>query len=209
MIGAVSTFGVAIKEVFSNQNHTGLVFLDESDGKMKFLHLAWHYDFRCHESSPDYFTCPLLGFDEDELDLFAERASRLHESNLAGIPYGVKFDGSSAFNGDDEFINKEGAGLTCATFVLSFFKQLAIDLIDINSWKARDDDGAWQESIVTALSSRLSPDELEVQKKLIGKGYRFRPEEVVACAHLYFGEPIQFKAAEAAGKCLISEMHAA
>ncbi|MQT61980.1 hypothetical protein GHO42_02480 [Pseudomonas sp. FSL R10-0056] len=209
LIGDVGLFGAAILQTPTpGQRHAALVFKDRSKKHLSLLHLAWHYTLKCDPLNAPYRSVPNLNFDEEELELFAEQASRLYDENTAGIPYGMEYTGASVFNGEMGFIDAPGAGLTCATFILGFFNSLGFDILDLSSWQSRDDDTLWQSNIYAALEPRLTAERKEAQKDLIGAAYRFRPEEVVGSFAIFESSPIDFSDAVTVGVKLLDEMHA-
>lgn len=207
LIGEVGLFGAAILQTPTpGQRHAALVFKDRSKKHLSLLHLAWHYSLKCDPFNAPYRSVPNKNFDEEELEFFAEHASRLYDENTAGIPYGMEYTGASVFNGDLKFIDSPGAGLTCATFILGFFDSLGFDILDVASWQAREDDTKWQSNIFATLEPRLTPERKESQKNLIGTAYRFRPEEVVGSFGVFESSPIQFSDAVTVGAQLLEEM---
>ncbi len=121
------------------------------------------------------------------------------------IPYGFIYSGASVFNGDLKFKDQEGAGLTCATFLLAFFSELGHDLIDIESWQSREDDETWQKYILSQLSSALGEAKSKLMESDIGVAYRFRPEEVVGSYGGFEGDALDFNDAVVMGENLILE----
>ncbi|MCF5056872.1 hypothetical protein GIW54_05380 [Pseudomonas proteolytica] len=207
LIGDVGLFGAAILQTSNpEQRHAALVFKDRSKKQLSLLHLAWHYTLRCDQFKTPYRSVPSQHFDDEELELFAEHASRLYDENTAGIPYGMEYTGASVFNGDLEFIDSPGAGLTCATFILGFFNSLGFDILNLSSWQGRDDDTQWQSNIYAALAPDLAAERKEAQKSLIGAAYRFRPEEVVGSFGAFESTPIEFTEAVKLGVKLLDEM---
>lgn len=212
LIGEVGIFGVALAQYNTNlaampfQRHAAIVFREKGKEKLNILHLATHYDLRC-ESITNRFKCvPGDYFDDDNLQILAEAASRVWDKNKEkGIPYGFTYTGASTFNGDLKFKDQEGAGLTCATFLLAFFSELGHDIIDIESWQARADDAAWQKYIYDQLSGALGEEKAKLMESSIGVAYRFRPEEVVGSYGGFEGDPLEFNDAVVMGENLLLE----
>lgn len=206
LLGEVGIFGTAIYQVNPEQRHAAIVFKDRGKAHPSLLHLAWHYDLRCETLKPSYRCVPAIHFDEEELQLFAEQASRIFEQNSAGIPYGLEYTGASVFGGDLKFIDSPGAGLTCATFILGFFDSLGFEILDIDTWQARDDDGLWQHGIFAALEGNLSEEAAAKQKALLGNAFRFRPEEVVGAVGVFEADSLGFIESLEVGGRLLSEI---
>lgn len=206
-LGEVQLFGTAIFQTPDvGQRHAAIVFKERDKKHLSLLHLAWHLKLICDPLKPYYRCVPLQGFDEEELQYFAEHASRVYSENKAGIPYGINYTGASVFGDDAKFLDDPKAGLTCATFILGFFESLGYKLLDLSSWEPRPDDVLWQNKIYAALESELKGVALTEQKKLIGQAFRFRPEEVISSAGIFDLNPICFDEAVKNGEALLVEM---
>jgi hypothetical protein len=161
---------------------------------------------RCEPIKNSYKCIPSSYFEDDDLQIFAETASRIWDKNAGkGIPYGFFYTGASVFNGDLTFKDQEGAGLTCATFLLAFFAELGYDLIDIEGWQPREDDTQWQTFILSQLSGALGEEKAKTMEASIGVAFRFRPEEVTGSYSGYEGAPLDFNDAVVMGENLILE----
>lgn len=206
LISEVNIFGSAIKQTGNDQRHAGIVFKDRETGKLFLLHLAWHLQLTLEELAGDYSLIPMVNFDSEELQLFAESAAKVFEENSNDVPYGLSYSGASVFNGDMKFIDSPGAGLTCATFLLGFFEALGFEIIDLDSWEHRADDKLWQDFIYGHLARRLTREQAAEQKKMIGNAFRFRPEEVVGAVGIYDSDPLGFAEVTLLGEQVINEM---
>lgn len=203
--GRIESFGVGLRD-FNPQKHATLVFSDDA-GDLKTLHLASYNDLRCDSGLGGFYPVLAHGFDEDELDYFAERASRLWDKNARGIPYGFKYDQFDYFGPLGEFQYKVGRGLTCATFVLAFFRSVGHEVVDESSWRPDSSDTSWQETIYLSLASNYvtSMEEIVALKAGIGSP-RFRPEDVIASVSRFTGEPVCSRHAKIYGDELLLEM---
>lgn len=206
LLGEIGIFGTAIYLVSPEQRHAAIVFKDREKAHVSLLHLAWHYDLRCEPLKGAYRCVPASNFDAEELQLFAEQASRIYEQNSSGIPYGMEYTGAAVFGGDLKFLDLPGAGLTCATFILGFFDSLGFEILDIGTWQTRSDDGLWQDGIFAALDGQLSKEAADKQKALIGHAFRFRPEEVVGGVAVFETDPLKFDESVEVGARLLSEI---
>lgn len=207
LIGTVEIFGAAIRQMAKpEQRHAALVFKGREDETLNLLHLGWHYKLYCEPLRAPYLCVSNSYFDRDELLLFAENALRVYEQNQGGIPYGLEYTGAAVFGGDHKFLETPGAGLTCATFILGFFKNLGFDLLDLDSWESREDDARWQGDIYGDLETNLSEERASYQKSLIGTAFRFRPEEVVGSLGIFEDVPVVFPDAVEVSSRLLGEM---
>lgn len=209
LLSEIKVFGSAIKKIGNDQRHAGVVFKDRGTGKFFLLHLAWHLQLTLEELAGDYSLIPMVNFDDEELQLFAESAAKVFEENSNDVPYGLSYTGAAVFNGDMKFLDSPGAGLTCATFLLGFFEALGFEILDLDSWEHRADDRLWQEFIYGHLAKKLSREQAADQKKVIGSAFRFRPEEVVGAVGVYDDQPLGFSEVKVLGEQVIKEMREA
>lgn len=208
ILGDVDVFGVAIMPTSDSSRHAAIVYHDRDLRRFSVLHLAWHYDLRNEPYAKKYMCVPCVNFEVEELEYFAEHASRISSQNIRkGIPYGISYSGAAVFNGQQEFIDEAGAGLTCATFILAFFKDLGFEILDLESWVVRDDDKDWQQMIYSEILKR-DPAKAQSIKAELGNAFRYRPEEVVASVGAYDNSAIAFSEATALGLVLLREVYA-
>ncbi|MBA6043790.1 hypothetical protein [Pseudomonas lactis] len=203
--GSVDVIGIALKEVRPGGRHTGLVFYDREKKSKRFLHLAWHYMFSNEELGSDYFIYPNSNFNLGEVEYLAERAQRLWDVNGPKIAYGLDYNGQRVFDEDLKFIDRDGAGLTCATFVLAFFERCGFPVAELSSWLPRKSDDAFQKWVLDALSCKLTPEQYARAVAAVGIAPRYRPEEVVACFSHYDVDPINFPDAQVWGCAVLKE----
>ena len=208
LLGSVDIFGVALMPTSDTSRHAAIVYHDRDLRRFSVLHLAWHYDLRNDQYAPKYRCVPCVNFEMDELEYFAEHASRIFAQNRnKGIPYGISYTGAAAFNGSQEFIDEGGAGLTCATFILAFFKDLGFEVLDLYIWLVREDDKDWQQLIYSEIESRDKDHARNIQAG-VGSAYRYRPEEVVASVGVFDNVAITYPEAVTLGAGLLREIYA-
>lgn len=215
---AGSRLGVFISGT-EKQRHAGFIFDDESG--VEVLHLAWH--FMLMRGTPEeYMAHPNLGpfaayLCEDYLDSQVDEILSFLDTiwvrNRNVIPYGISSDGiESFFEMDGSVANLgEGAGLTCASFLMSVFFKLGHKILDPENWQHRDTDSEWHNWVLTNLEQHpaLQPQgaaHAAAQRQYVGEAFRFRPEEVVGCAALFEDEPASFEVAVAIGESVVQDM---
>lgn len=99
------------------------------------------------------------------------------------IPYSVAHPGGVIFKEDLWVGHDPAQGLTCATFVVELFDELAIPFIKKETWKARPGDDEWAKYILEQMGDM--PDEHKnAQRNLIGKTARIRPSDTFAAGML-------------------------
>lgn len=120
------------------------------------------------------------------------------------LNYGLTYNNTIFDSTGHLQLNSKDIGLTCATFILSIFQSISINLIDTTTWKYREDDIAWQNNILNLLEKnkdQIESDVLNHCSQNIGC-YRFRPEEV-ASSISYHRLPIDFETCKNLGAKLI------
>lgn len=197
------------------QRHLGFEVVDKGDTLI--YHLAFHCRFRRNSpeeylaNSPQYLCVDLAKFTDHEKLHIYRHLEALYTRGAKKIPYGFNYVADSVLTVDGDVAENlpPGSGLTCATFVLQVLRNQSFDIIDIDSWKNRDDDKAWQTHILEALKnySSASPEHINALKENIGKAARFKPEEVAGCAREYDEDPIEFSEGVRLGQEVYQEMH--
>lgn len=143
--------GVAIQyDKQHDQMHCGIAFVNQNT--QQIIHLATHNwltldtnlnDFKCivKPSLPNIvqesFVALCLAIKDD-----------INNGNTH-IPYGFLYDDYAIIDNDGKLaLTEKEIGLTCATYVLTFFHSCGFDLVDISNWPPRDEDKPWYEGIV-------------------------------------------------------------
>lgn len=203
--GSVDLIGAALNEFNSGYRHAGLIFFDRKTKTRRLLHLADHYKFKNEVPGATYRIFPNDNFSFGEAEFLAERAQRLWDVNGAKIAYGLDYQGEVVFDENMKFVDEDGLGLTCATFLLAFFDRCGFPIAEINSWLPRANDAIFQESIFNYLRPHLNKEQFERAKNAVGKAPRYRPEEVVACFSHYDDKPSSFQNAQVWGCAVLRE----
>lgn len=184
---------VGIPDGQQNQ-HCGIIFKVKEG--VKFLHFAWHCQLCLDDESKIIDLMPKLKYVEfvrvnskndpsGALKMsiigFARTVFNKHK---ASIPYATLFHDTTLNKNDNDFIwGKNEFGLTCATFILAFFRAVGIDLIDVDSWKSRKSDKNWHSQIV-ALLEKYEADKIHTERVRNERDCaRYRPVEVVASSY--------------------------
>lgn len=180
------------------QFHCGLSF-DMANG-IHILHLKTHKKLFYDEDWSD-FRCiikpnihPLR---QDAIIPLCYLIRDKREDADGQVPYGFNYDEYAYYDLNNGTLNlgQHESGLTCATFVMTVFHSIGIDLIDINSWSKRPDDIDWEGRIKHLFSDyklqvEMSAEHLEKLKMEVLSGCpRYRPEEVAVSSALYSNRP--------------------
>jgi len=215
---AGSRLGVFISGT-ETQRHAGFIFEDEAG--VEVLHLGWHF-MLLRGTPEDYIANPRLGpfaaylcedYLDSQIDEILSFLDTIWGRNRNTIPYGISSDGiESFFEMDGSVANlEEGAGLTCASFLMSVFFKLGHKILDPETWEHRDTDHGWHDWVLTNLEKdpRLQPQgaaHAAAQRQYVGKAFRFRPEEVVGSAAVFEDEPASFEQAVTIGESVVQDM---
>lgn len=207
-LDAVRFAAVAVKRIDPSQNHVGILHRTEGGGA-KFLNLAWHKDLRNGAARP-----PLVVAQPDlprSRDRSVAAMCRLvwQRHRDAGLPYGLRFRAGRFDPVSARLVlDKDAAGLTCATFVLGIYASCGLQLIDCTRWPARDDDGPWHQRVLALLEQKgAAPEHVTAVSEELGCA-RFRPEEI-AGACLVDGWPAPFEDVKAASEKVVEQLAAA
>lgn len=193
LVGDEQLVWVAIKETGAEQRHTGIVYRNDSN-KTMLLHLAFHHMLR-HDELVDgnSFYFAQVDLDPDNQTVIAAFAE-LFGNRAPKIPYG--FDASGIVIDDQGQVGglELGKGLTCATFVLAFFRRFAFEVINVGTWPKREDDEVWQKKMIKWMSAYGAGGDHIAALEKNGLAARFRPEEVVgAVAEGVDSWPVRFE----------------
>jgi hypothetical protein len=115
--------------------------------------------------------------------------------NKNGIPYSVSHPGGVVFKDNIWVGNEPAQGLTCATFVVELFNELAIPFIAKETWQARSGDDEWALHILELIDN-MPAEHKKAQMERIGVTARIRPSDVFAAGMLIDQEtenPLSFE----------------
>lgn len=173
--------------------HSGII-VKAKDGRIYLFHFAWHKTLRFETNIPRNKSVyiGLNGFDKKldsrrlNTESFLNLCKEVFEKNKETILYGLALSKLTKFIGH-KLETKEGTiGLTCSTFIMTFFKSYDKELIDINTWKKRKkEDEAWKKYMIIFMRKH-GVDEAHIEE--VGKEeimFRFKPEEVVSSSLKY------------------------
>ena len=178
-------FGIAILVSHrpSRQFHTAALY--------RFGNELWMGDLQGHlrtcrakaePTESTYWVVPDLV--EEDQRILAAKIDAWLDKNENKIPYSVAHPGGVVFR-DDVWVGDEpGQGLTCATFLVELFKELAIPFIDVETWRKRDGDEEWAKKILPLICDSMSQMHVDAQRIRIGDTIRVRPTDVAAAGLL-------------------------
>ncbi|MCU0654746.1 MAG: hypothetical protein MUF64_05485 [Polyangiaceae bacterium] len=174
--GALAGAAVAVWD--KNPGHTGILF-EHSDGSMMLLHLASHQTLRMNQPTRKNGWVRAR-IPKERLEQVAALCERIWHKHGTNIPYGFRYV-ATRFSRAGEFKKGLGTGetgLTCATFVLAVFASVGLDLLRLEEWEKRPEDGARFEEILNTFKEGGVPaPALAIMKQQID-AVRYRPLEV-------------------------------
>lgn len=190
---------VAIAILCPKKNHVGIIY-KTSEGVF-LCHLAWHKTLIAKDNLSEKYRW----VDIDGLDEYNAVNIPLYIKNVlcggVSVPYGFNVNGDVFDHQNQQFIPPPtGEGFTCVSFIISLFKSFFIDLVDIDSWKVRHDDKAWQQEIIEIMqrSGEVEQTHINALSNFVGEK-RVRPLELVGGV-TQKQLPANFSDAERAGR---------
>jgi len=140
--------GVILERLKSNWIHVGFLYRIE-DSDTYVLHL-WGHRKLVHEPPRQGQLCILCEIEPVRLPSIAAFARRLYRKNKnQGIPYAFSSPEQDWFSAEGGLLlGPERLGLTCANFVLALYRAAGLPLVQLDTWPARADDVAWQQSVL-------------------------------------------------------------
>lgn len=203
----VQELGALIMRGLPPENHVGLLYKLGNE-PARSLHLEWHHRLKDEPPKADWFWVQ-CGLDPVSRRVIAPAVAQVATDNQLPIPYstiyeGIYFEGATLRYAR----NKAGEGLTCATLILAVFDALGFPVLDLKSWKQRDDDRNHLNTLVNFLRAHSSATEEHVAAmEARPSGIRYRPQEVAgAVSEEAF--PVTFERASALGAEVLAEMGA-
>ena len=196
------SIAILIAKNSTGGNHTGI--LTVQDNKIKLFHLAWHFILKCDSIDlknisdlETHFvitkwvkfvsltTDPIVA--ELRLPAFIKNLELIYNKNKNKIPYSLKFLETRFSEQGNIQLGKGESGLTCSTFVASVLSSNAIDIVDLSTWKAREEeDSNFKNEVIKNLNkySKNTSGILEhianVTKEEIN--FRLKPEEIAVAS---------------------------
>jgi hypothetical protein len=179
-------------------NHTGI--LAKYKNEIKFYHLAWHLELLCDNweeyiaNNENYLlkrwvkfmmltSDPIIA--SYRIPSIIKKLEMILEKSQGKIPYAINFNTTTFTDDGNLILGEQENGLTCSTFIASFFNSVAINLVDLTTWISRDEeDTNWKRSITQLmLRTNVSFEHVyNVAKEPLN--FRLKPEEVAASSSL-------------------------
>jgi hypothetical protein len=198
------SLAIAIEWAHPDQRHVGFYF-QPVDEPLKIIHMGWHGIFEIIDPASDFAWVEISGIDPIVLDNIADWLPQTLKANNGHMAYSIKPFDADPFDDDGKVIaSVPGDGFTCATFLLWVFVHFQLPLIDVTTWRDREQDQLWRQKIFRALNGTkdkygISDAHIAAQSPYVAHAARFRPEEVAGAAGSYKGQPLSFEDTVALG----------
>jgi hypothetical protein len=156
--------GVILERLTASSVHVGFIYrIDDSNSYV--LHL-WGHRRLLHEPPRESQLCILCQIEPVRLPSIAAFARRLYRKNKGqGIPYAFSSPEQDWFSPDGLLLLGPGRlGLTCGNFVLALYRAAGMPLVQLDTWRVRHDDAAWQESILDEWAPAIARKDHDTQK---------------------------------------------
>jgi len=160
------------------------------EDSVREIHLGWHHYFLHTEiKSPQSYIWKVPNLPKSRLKSVVAKCIIVAENQLqvdkSPLPYAVGYFSGREFNEKGVYtddITGIEYGMTCATFVLTMFKSVGVEILDWKNWITREEDKEWFAYIISHLEKghavgRVSEEHLNNVTGEINCS-RFRPEEV-------------------------------
>ena len=182
---ATNYFLLAIQIVNAQERQFHAAMLYTCEGKLMIGDLQSHMRIRRDFAKCDdrvFWIAPDLSYEDQKI--LATKLDAWLTLNPNGIPYSVAHPGGVTFRDDVWVGNEPGQGLTCATFVVELFNELAIPFINKETWLAREGDDEWARHILNLIGADMSSEHKNAQMERIGTTTRIRPSDILAAGIL-------------------------
>lgn len=121
------------------------------------LHLAFHHMLVYGELiDVEKYIWDFPNFPESRLKALAARCINII-NNIDGqnIPYALEYHGIRKFNEQGlytSYIDGAEYGMTCATFILTVFESVGLEILDWKNWPSRNEDKEWFDRLIRLLN---------------------------------------------------------
>jgi hypothetical protein len=181
---------LAVSVGHSSKGYLHNKLLYNFDNSVREIHLGWHHYFLHSEiKSGESYIWKVPNLPKSRLRSIVAKCILVSENQLKSdkkpLPYAIGYYSGREFNQDGIYTDDQSGieyGMTCATFILTLFKSVGIELLDRQQWIYRNDDKPWFDYIISHLETgfangKVSKKHLDNVKNEFNCS-RYRPEEV-------------------------------
>lgn len=203
--------GISVGKSAPEQLHNKiLINFDDFQGE---LHLAFHHNLTFSEifEYPDMYIWGFpIGIHESRLKALAARCVKVIKNiGKQDIPYAIEYKGKRKFNKDgiySSYTSGDEYGVTCATFILTLFESVGLEILDWKNWESRTkEDSEWFLKLIRLIEIERNRGRLTMSEEHLSNlkseqnCQKIRPEEIFAinyCSEL----PMTFICSSTIGK---------
>jgi hypothetical protein len=181
---------LAVSVGHCNKGYLHNKLLYNFNNSVREIHLGWHHCFLHSEiKSSESYIWKVPNLPKSRLRSIVAKCILVSENQLQSdkkpLPYAIGYYSGREFNQEGVYTDDESGieyGMTCATFILTLFKSVGVNLLDWQNWIVRKEDKAWFDYILYHLeegykNDKVSKKHLDNVKNEVNCS-RFRPEEV-------------------------------
>lgn len=201
--------GISVGKSSNTNLHNKLLI--NFDGICGELHLEYHHKMtfsNIFDLSNKYIWGSPIGIHSSRLKALAARCIKIIKNkDIQEIPYAIEYKGRRKFDEDgiyNSYYNGSDYGVTCATFILTIFESVGLDIIDWKNWIDRPEDEAWFDSLIKTMEIgkargwfKLSDEHLE-NLRSEKNCKKIRPEEIFSIVYCN-SYPMKFSCSSSIG----------
>lgn len=156
-VNSGSIIGISVGHSANGFLHNKLLI--NYNNKVNEIHLAFHHSFVCSDKIVDdgSYIWEMPKIPESRLKSLAARCLKIiktQKGNNNLLPYALgyqnirKFDKAGVYS---SFSQNSEYGMTCATFILTIFNSVGLNLLDWENWQDREEDAEWFSTLIRIL----------------------------------------------------------
>lgn len=160
-VNSGSIIGISVGHSANGSLHNKLLI--NYNNKVNEIHLAFHHSFVCTNAIVEEgsYIWEMPTIPESRLKSLAARCLKIiktQSGNSDLLPYALsyqnirKFDRAGVYS---NFSENSEYGMTCATFILTVFNSVGLDLLDWKNWEDRVEDSEWFDKLLRILNAQV------------------------------------------------------
>lgn len=186
--------GISVGKSAPDQLHNKLLInFNDVQGE---LHLEFHHTLTFSETfeHPEMYIWDIPStIPESRLKSLAARCIKVIKNlDYQDIPYAIEYKGRRKFDKEgiyNSYSTGDEYGVTCATFILTLFDSVGINLLDWHNWEERLEDKVWFSKLIRLIEYHRYRGDLEMSEDHLNNlkseenCKKIRPEEVFVSAY--------------------------
>ncbi len=203
--------GISVGKSSPDQLHNKiLINFDDFQGE---LHLQFHHNLIFSDSfdSPNMYIWGFpSGIPESRLKALVARCIKvINNIDKQDIPYAIEYKGKRKFDKEgvySSYTSGDEYGVTCATFILTLFESVGLEILDWKNWESRDEeDKVWFLKLIRLIEIQKAKGNLEITDEHLANlkseenCQKIRPEEIYSIVHCS-NHPMKFMCSSSIGE---------